>query len=164
MISSLSHSHVYLYFFALFVEEGLISPGSLRSVGCIFPFPLYFLLLFFPQFSSVADWTVVRLFATPWIAAHQASLSITNSQSLLKCMRIKSVMPSNHLTLCRPLLLLPPIPPSIRVFSNASTLCMKWAKYWSITFSQLFIKPPQTTTLSSCISFSLGWFWLPPFV
>ena len=77
----------------------------------------------------------VRLFATPWIKACQASLSITNSHSLLKPMSIASVMPSNHLILCRPLLLLPPIPPSIRVFSNESTLRIRWLKYWSFSFS-----------------------------
>ena len=76
----------------------------------------------------------VRLFATPWIAAHQASLSITNSRSSLKLMPIESVMPSSHLILCPPLLL-PPIPPSIRVFSNESTLHMRWPKYWSFSFS-----------------------------
>ena len=71
--------------------------------------------------------------ATPWIAARQASLSITNSRSLLKLLPIESVMPSSHLILCRPLLLLPQIPPSIRVFSNESTFCMRWPKYWSIS-------------------------------
>ena len=77
----------------------------------------------------------VRLFATPWTTARQASLSITNSRSLLKLMPIESVMPSSHLILCRPLLLLPPIPPSIRVFSNEWTLHMRWPKYWSLSFS-----------------------------
>ena len=77
----------------------------------------------------------VRLFATPWIAARQASLSITNSRSSLRLMTIESVTPSSHLILCRPLLLLPPIPPSIRDFSNESTLCMRWLKYWSFSFS-----------------------------
>ena len=77
----------------------------------------------------------VRLFATPWTAARQASLSITNSRSLLKLMSIDLVMPSSHLILCCPLLLLPPIPRSIRVFSNESTLDMKWPKYWSFSFS-----------------------------
>ena len=71
----------------------------------------------------------------PWIAAHQASLSITNSQSLLKLVSIKSVMPSNHLILCRPLLLLPSIFPSIRVFSNELVLCIRWPEYWSFSFS-----------------------------
>ena len=87
------------------------------------------------QFSSVQVLSRVQLFVTPWIAARQASLSITNSQSLLKLMSIEPVMPSNHLILCRPLLLLPPIPPSIRVFSNESTLRIKWPKYWSFSFS-----------------------------
>ena len=72
---------------------------------------------------------------TPWIAAHQASLSNTNSQSSLRLTSIESLMPSSHLILCRPLLLLPPIPPSIRVFSKESTLCMRWSKYWSFSFS-----------------------------
>ena len=75
------------------------------------------------------------LFATPWTAAHQASLSVTNSWSSSKLMSIESVMPSSHLILCRPLLLLPPNPPSIRVFSNESTLRMRWPKYWSFSFS-----------------------------
>ena len=89
----------------------------------------------FLQFSSVQSLSRVRLFATPWIAACQASLSITNSLSSLKLMYIESVMPSSHLILCHPLLLLLPIPPSIRVFSNESTLCMRWPKYWSFSFS-----------------------------
>ena len=87
------------------------------------------------QFSSVQSLSHVWLFATPWIAARQASLSITNSRSSLKFTSIKSVMPSSHLILYRPLLLLPPFPPSIRVFSNESTLCMRWPKYWSFSFS-----------------------------
>ena len=86
-------------------------------------------------FSSVQSLSRVRLFVTPWIAAHQASLSITNSRSLLKLMSIELVMPSSHLILCRPLLLLPPILLSIRVFSNESTLRMRWPKYWSFNFS-----------------------------
>ena len=87
-----------------------------------------------PQFSSVQSFSRVRLFATPWTAAHQASLSITNSWSLLKLISIESVMSSNHLILCCPLLLLPPIPPSIRVFSNKSVLCIRWPKYWSLSY------------------------------
>ena len=86
-------------------------------------------------FSSVQSLSHVRLFATPGIAALQASLSITNSWSLPKLMSIESVMPSSHLILCHPLLLLPPIPPSIRVFPNESTLRRKWPKYWSFSFS-----------------------------
>ena len=87
------------------------------------------------QFSSVQSLSNVQLFATPWIAARQASLSITISRSSLKLMSIKSVMPSSHLILCHPLFLLPPIPPSIRVFSNESTLRMRCPKYWSFSFS-----------------------------
>ena len=87
------------------------------------------------QFSSVQLLSLVRLFVTPWTAARQASLSITNSRSLPKLMPIESEMPSSHLVLCPPLLLLPPIPPSIRVFSNESTLHVRWPKYWSFSFS-----------------------------
>ena len=87
------------------------------------------------QFTSVQLLSRVQLFATPWITAHQASLSITNSRSSPKLMSIESVTPSSHLILCRPLLLLPPIPPSIRVFSNESTLHIRWPKYWSLSFS-----------------------------
>ena len=90
---------------------------------------------YFTQFSSVQSLSSVWLFATPWIAAHQAFLSITNSRSSPKPTSIESVMPSSHLILCHPLLLLPPIPPSIRVFSNESTLHMSWPKYWSFSFS-----------------------------
>ena len=85
--------------------------------------------------SSVQSLSRVQLLVTPWTAARQASLSITNSWSLLKLMSIESVMPSNHLILCHPLLLLPPIFPSIRVFSNESALCIRWPKYWSFSFS-----------------------------
>ena len=87
------------------------------------------------MFSSVQSLSRVWLFVTPWIAACQASLSINNSRSSLKLTSIELVMPSSHLILCHPLLLLPPIPPSIRVFSNESTLCMRWPKYWSFSFS-----------------------------
>ena len=87
------------------------------------------------QFSSVQSLSLVQLFATPWTAACHASLSITNSQSLLKLMSIESVMPSSHLMLCHPLLLMSPIPPSIRVFSNESDLRMRWPKYWNFSFS-----------------------------
>ena len=104
----------------------------------------------YTQFSSVQSLSRVRLFATPWIAACQASLSITNSWSSRRLMSIESVMPSSHLTLCRPLLLLPPIPPSIRVFSNESTLRMRWPKYWS--FSLASVLPVNTQDWSP-----LGW-------
>ena len=104
------------------------------------------------RFSSVQSLSRVRLFATPWIAAHQASLSITNSQSLLKLMSIESVMPSRHLILCHPLLLLPSIFPSIRVFPNESALCMRWPKYWSFSFN---ISPSNEH--SGLISFRMDW-------
>ena len=84
--------------------------------------------------NSVQSLSHVRLFATPWITAPQSSPTITNSRSSLKLTSIKSVTPSSHLILCHPCLLLPPIPPSIRVFSNESTLCMRWPKYWSFSF------------------------------
>ena len=87
------------------------------------------------QFSSVQSLSHVRLFVTSWTAARQASLSITNSRSLFKLMSVESVMPSNHLILCCPLLLLPSIFPSIRVFSNESVLCIRWPKYWTFSFS-----------------------------
>ena len=100
------------------------------------------------MFSSVQSLSRVRLFATPWITARQASLSITNSRSSPKLTSIKSVMPSSHLILCRPLFLLPPIPPSIRVFSNESTLRMRWPKYWSFSF--IFIPSKEHPGLISC--------------
>ena len=87
------------------------------------------------QFSSVQSFSCVRLFVTPWTSAHQASLSITTSRNSLKLMSIDSVMPFSYLIFCCPLLLLPPIPASIRVFSNESTLHMRWPKYWSFSFS-----------------------------
>ena len=104
------------------------------------------------QFSSGQSLSHVRLFATPWIAARQASLSVTNSRSSLRLTSIKSVMPSSHLIFCRPLLLLPPIPPSIRVFSNESTLHMRWPKYWSFSFS---ISPSKE--IPGLISFRMDW-------
>ena len=102
------------------------------------------------QFSSVQSLSPVRLFVTPCIAAHQASLSITNSRSSLTS--IESVMPSSHLILCHPFLLLTPIPPTIRVFSNESTLRMRWPKYWSFSFS---ISPSNEHP--GMISFRMDW-------
>ena len=96
------------------------------------------------QFSSVQSFSCVRLFVTPLIAARQASLSITKSRSSLRLTPIESVMPSRHLILCRPLFLLPPIPPSIRVFSNESTLRMTWPKYWSFSFSIISFLPKKS--------------------
>ena len=103
-------------------------------------------------FSSVQSLSCVRLFVTPWTAACQASLSTTNSQSSLRLMSIESLMPSNHLILCHPLLLLPSIFPSIRVFSNKSVLCIRWPKYWSFRFN---ISP--SNEYSGLISFRMDW-------
>ena len=108
--------------------------------------------LVFYIYISVQSLSRVRLFATPWTAAHQASLSITNSQSLPKFMSIELVMSSNHLILCRPLLLLPSIFPSIRVFSNKSVLHIRWPKYWSFSFN---ISPSNEH--SGLISFRMDW-------
>ena len=110
---------------------------------------------FIISFSSVQSLSLVQLFATPWTAAHQASLSIINSQSLLKLVSIKSVMPSNHLILCRPLLLPSSIFPSIKVFSNESITHIRWPKYWSFSFN---ISPPSE--YSGLISFRIDWFHL----
>ena len=104
------------------------------------------------RFSSLQSLSRVWLFAIPWIAARQASLSITHSQSLLKLMPIELVMPSNRLIPCHRLLLLPPIPPSIRVFSSESALCMRWPKYWSFSFS---ISPSDEHP--GLISFTVDW-------
>ena len=106
--------------------------------------------------SSVQLLSRVRLFATPWSAARQASLSVTNSQSLLKLMSIELVMPSNHLILCHPLLLLPSIFPSIKVFSNESALHIRWPKYWSFSFN--FSPSNEHPGL---ISFRMDWLDLP---
>ena len=106
----------------------------------------------FTAFSVQFSRSVMSDSATPWIAARQASLSITNSWSSLRLTSIKSVMPSSHLILCRPLLLLPPIPPRIRVFSNESTLHMRWQKYWSVGFS---ISPSNEHP--GMISFRMDW-------
>ena len=107
---------------------------------------LSLLLLLLSRFSRV------QLFATPWIAARQASLSITNCRRSLRLMSIESVMPSSHLILCRPLLLLPQIPPSIRVFSNESTLHKRWPKYWSFSLSIIPFKE-----IPGLISFRMDW-------
>ena len=109
-------------------------------------------IYFSHQFSSVQSLSRVQRFATPWIAASQTSLSITNTQSLTKLKSIESVMPSSHLILCRPFLLLPPIPPSIWVFSNESTLHMRWPKYWSFSFS---ISPSNEHL--GLVSFRMDW-------
>ena len=104
------------------------------------------------QFISVQSLSHVWLFVIPWTVAHQISLSFTNSQTLLKLMSIGSVMPSNHLVLCRPLLLLPSVFPSVRVFSSESGLCIRWPKYWSFSFS---ISP--SNEYSGLISLRMDW-------
>ena len=111
-----------------------------------------FLVMYVFGFSSVQLLSHVQLFATPWTTARQASLSITNSQSILKLISIESVMPSNHLILCHPLLLLPSIFPSIRVFSNESALHIRWPKNWSFSFN---ISPSNEH--SGLISFRMDW-------
>ena len=123
---------LYLFISQADIDSSLLSPMS--------------------QFSSAQSLSRVQLFATPWTAARQASLSITNSRSSLKLTSIESVMPSSHLILCRPLLLLPPIPVSIRVFSNESTLHMRWPKYWSFSFSIIPSKEHP-----GLISFKMDW-------
>ena len=128
-----SPSPFYLF---LKATEASIDTESILCVGC----------------HSVQSLSPVRLFATPWTAALWASLSITNSQSLLKLMSIESMMPSNHLILCHPFLLLPSIFPNIRVFSNESVLHIRWPKYWSFTFS---ISPSSEN--SGLISFRMDW-------
>ena len=133
-ISSLSCSVVFLCFFALITEEAfLISPCY--SLEFCTQMGISFLLSFAFRSDQISHSVVSDSFRPHEIAACQASLSITNSWSSLRLKSIESVMPSSHLILCRPLLLLPPIPPSNRVFSNQSTLHMKWPKYWSFSFS-----------------------------
>ena len=130
---------IYFHLYACMHAKSLqLCPTLFDSMNCS---QQAFLSMRFPRqeywsgYSSVESLSHVQLFVTPWTTAHQASLSITNSQSLLKFMYIKSVMPSNHLILCCPLLLLPSIFPSIRVFSNESALRIRWPKYWSFSFS-----------------------------
>ena len=113
--------------------------------------PFFFFLL--SPVSAVQSLSHVQFFATLWTAAHQASLSLTISWSLLKLISIESAMPSNHLTLCHPLLLLPSILPSIRVFSSESSLRIKWPKYWSFSF-----RISSSNEYSGLISFRIDWF------
>ena len=128
--------------------HGINYPGENTGIGCHFLLQKKQL-----QFSSVQSLSRVRLFVTPWTTACQASLSITNSWSLLKLMSIESVMPSNHLIICHPLLLLPSVFPRIMVFSKESVLCIRWPKYWSFSFS---ISP--SNEYSGLISFRIDWF------
>ena len=123
--------------------------SCLTQTKCIISPPYPSLII---DFSSVQSLSRGQLFATPWIAARQASLSITNSRSSPKLMSTESVMPGSHLILCHPLLLLPPIPPRVRDFSNESTPHMRWPKYWSFSFS---ISPSREH--SGLISFRMDW-------
>ena len=128
---------------------------GLSRVASDYPFGKNHMIQFLTtisQFSSVQWLSRVRLFATPWTAARQASLSITNSQSLLKPLSIAPMMPSNHLILCRPLLFPPSIFPSTRLFSNESALQIRWPKYWSFSFS---ISP--SSEFPGLISFRMDW-------
>ena len=137
-----------------FIESGMLETPIITVLGSVFPFISLFKS---GQFSSVWSLSRVLLFVTPWIIARQASLSNTNSRSSLKLTSIESVMPSSHFILCRPLFLLPPIPPSIRVFFNKSTLHMRWPKYWTFSFS---IIPPKEHP--GLISFRMDWLDLLP--
>ena len=140
------------HFLGLSVFKMISFRSNGRCLGCINAFVHVHVCVHIQTQISVQSLSRVRLFVTPWIAARQASLSVTNSQSSLKLMSIESVMPSSHLILCRPLLLLPLIPPSIRVFSNESTLHMRWPKYWSFSFS---ITPSKEHL--GLISFRVDW-------
>ena len=124
----------------------LILSGHIKCLCKIFPDLHHY------HFGSVQSLSRVRLFATPWIVAGQGSLSITISRSSLRLTSIQSVMPSSHLILCRLLLLLPPIPPSIRVFSSESTLRMRWPKYWSFSFGII-----PSKEIPGLISFRMDW-------
>ena len=146
-LSSCPYSPVFLLGASSWTEE----PGGLQSIRSQRPRHNWATNLSH-QLSSVQLLSHVRLFVTPWTTAHQASLSITNSRSLLKLMPIESVMPPSHLILCRPLLLLPSIFPNIRVFSNESALRIRWPKYWSFSFN---ISPSNEH--SGPISFGIGW-------
>ena len=145
-ICPLDLSHIYCNCILLFLSFSFFSPHFNQFYLCSS------LVLRIFTFSSVQSLSRVQLFATPWIAAHQASLSITNSWSSLRLTSIESVMLSSHLILCSPLLLLPPIPPSIRVFSNESTLRMRWPKYWGFSFSII-----PSKEIPGLISFRMDW-------
>ena len=133
-------------------EKGF-SPAPTEAVVSLRPhYPVLLSFKCFSQFSSDQSLSHVRLSVAPWITACQASPSITNSRSSLKLKSIESVVPSSHLILCRPLLLLPPIPPSIRVFSNESTLRRRWPKYWSFSLSII-----PSKEIPGLISFRMDW-------
>ena len=133
-----------------FGTQAFLAPSTMLCFATLGCKPWFFKSCMCAQFSSVQSLSCVRLFATPWTVAHQASLSITNSRSLLRPMSIESVMPSNHLILCCPLLLLPSIFPSIRVFSKESALHIRWPKCWSFSIS-------PCNEYSGLISFRIDW-------
>ena len=135
----------------MWFSEKTTTNNTFLTPLCMLPFSPYSLFISF-NFSSLQSLSRVRLFATPWIAARQASLSIINSRSSPKLKSIKSVMPSNHLILCHPLLFCPPTPPSIRVFPNESSLRIRWPKYWSFSFSIIPSKEHP-----GLISFRMDW-------
>ena len=142
----------FIYFLSLFINLlKFIHHSDFKFSIPESPIYLVLLSIFTLEF-SVQLLSCARLFAAPWTAARQASLSISNSRSLLRLMSIESVMPSSHLILCRPLLLLPPIPPSIRLFSIESALRIRWPKYWSFSFS---ISP--SSEHAGLISFRMDW-------
>ena len=146
LANPLSTFNFFSYIFASFTYFPLLCIlKKFKSMGKLKWWFLY-------SFSSVQSLSRVWLFATPWMTARQASLSITNARSSLRLMSIELVMPSSHLILCCPLLLLPPIPPSIRVFSNESVLCIRWPKCWSFSFS---ISPSKEHP--GLISFRMDW-------
>ena len=134
-------------------SPSLTVPPSPSSTSASLFLPCKLVLQYHFSAAVVRSLSCVQLFATPWSAARQASLSFTISQSLFKLMPIESVMPSNHLILCHPLLLLPSVFPSIRVFSNELALQIKWPKYWSFSFSISLSKE-----YSGLISFRIDWF------
>ena len=148
-LKSLKHLGISFFIYKMAWYVVILLEDNWQIHGDLLHYPFHFCMCL----SLVQSLSHVWLFATPWIAACQASLSITNSRSLLKLMSIESVMPSNHLILCHPLLLLPPVPPSIRVFSNESVLHIRWPKYWSFSFS---ISP--SNEYSGFISFRIDWF------
>ena len=139
------------HFLGLSVFKMISFRSNGRCLGCINAFVHVHVCVHIQTQISVQSLSRVRLFVTPWIAAHQTSLSITNSWSSLKLMPTQLVMPFSHLILCRPLLLLPPMPPSI-VFSNESALCIRWPKYWSFSLS---ISPSNEHP--GLISFRMDW-------
>ena len=158
-----SHNWVYILRYGFIIEKDTCTPmftTALFTIARTWKQPrcpstdewIQGLLYIHTIFSSVQSLSHVRLFATPWTAAHQASLSITNSRSLPKLMSIELVMPSSYLILCRPLHLLPSIPPSIKVFSSESTLRMRWPKYCSFSFSII-----PSKEIPGLISFRMDW-------